>query len=60
MAEKALRFRVKRLDPNKCTLTVKLDMREMRARLAVGIWLIKLGARVIGLAVKVEAMETGK
>ena len=48
--------RMRKLDPDKCTLTLKLDIRELRVRMAIGVWLIKLGARVIGLGVKVEAL----
>lgn len=47
-------FRMRKLDPDKCTLTLKLDIRELRVRMAVGAWLIKLGARVIGLGVVIE------
>lgn len=49
--------RMGKLPPGKATLTLKVDVRELRVRMAIGVWLIKLGARVIGLGVKVEALE---
>lgn len=36
-----------KLDPGAVTMTVKVDVRELRVRMAIGIWLIKLGARAI-------------
>jgi len=48
---------VPKLDPKKCTLTVKVDVRELRVRMAIGLWLMKLGARVIGLGVRIEPLE---
>jgi len=54
MAEATVR--IGKLNPNNVTLTLKLDIRELRVRMAIGVWLIKLGARVIGLGVKVEPL----
>ena len=36
------------------TVTLKASMRELRLRIAIGTWLIKLGCRVIGLNAKIE------
>jgi hypothetical protein len=52
------KHRIGKLDPNQITMTVSLDVRELRVRMAIGLWLIKLGARVIGLGVVVEALKT--
>jgi hypothetical protein len=43
-----------KLPPGSVTMNVKIDMREFRVRSTVGMWLIKLGARVIGLGVRVD------
>ena len=43
--------------PGKVTLVVKVDTRELQVRVAVGLWLINLGARIIGLGLKVEPPE---
>jgi hypothetical protein len=50
-------FKMSKLDPKTATLTIKVDVRELRVRLAIGVWLIKLGARVIGLSVSIEPLE---
>jgi hypothetical protein len=50
---------VRKLDPHDATLTVLVDVSELRVRMAIGIWLIKLGARVIGLGVRVGPLEVG-
>lgn len=38
-------------------MTLKVDLRELRVRLAIGLWLMKLGARVIGMGVQVSALD---
>lgn len=48
--------KIGKLPTDKVTLTVKVDVRELRVRMAIGIWLIHLGARVIGLGFKVEPL----
>lgn len=53
---RAVKFRIPKLNPDELTLTVQLDIRELRVRMAIGVWLIKLGARVIGLGVVVEPL----
>lgn len=57
MAEVA---RIRKLDSNQVTLVVKLDIRELRVRMAIGLWLIKLGAKVIGLGIEVEPLSGPK
>jgi hypothetical protein len=51
--------RVRKFDES-VTLTLKVDVRELRVRMAIGVWLIKLGCRVIGLCVKVEGLDVAK
>jgi hypothetical protein len=46
-----------KLPPGAVVMTVKVNVRELRIRMAIGIWLIKLGARVIGLGVEIEPLE---
>ena len=50
--------KIAKLQPGQVTMTLKVDVRELRVRMAIGLWLIRLGARVIGLGVKVEPLET--
>ncbi len=49
---------MRKLPPGQMTLTLRLDIRELKVRMAIGVWLIKLGARVIGLGVEVGCLES--
>ncbi len=49
------KIRVRKLDPKKATIVVQVDARELKIRAAIGLWLIKLAARIIGLGVAIEA-----
>jgi len=55
-ANQTTTVKLRKLPPGRVTLTLKLDISELRVRMAIGVWLIKLGARVIGLGVKVESL----
>jgi len=56
-ANQTTTVRLRKLPPGRVTLTLKLDISELGVRMAIGVWLIKLGARVIGLGVKIEPLE---
>lgn len=48
-------IKVRKLASDVSTLTVDVRVtREFKARIAIGLWLIKLGARIIGFGVVVN------
>lgn len=48
-------YRIRKLDPDLCTLELSIETTtEFKVRVAVGLWLMKLGARIIGCGVTVN------